>query len=134
MESTLGYELRSAPPVPFDIDYTQSLGYGAVRFLLSETDQGQARHGALVCLDQGHLRALSFQDLRDPDTGRTRVRVVDTQSDHYTTARQYMIRLEAEDLENLHMRVKLCEAAKMEPDQFDRYFTPAATTVGTRIK
>jgi ATP-dependent phosphofructokinase / diphosphate-dependent phosphofructokinase len=134
VESTLGYELRSAPPVPFDIDYTQSLGYGAVRFLLSETDQGQARRGALVCLDQGHLRALPFQDLRDPDTGRTRVRVVDTQSDHYTTARQYMIRLEAEDLENLHMRVKLCEAAKMEPDQFDRYFTPAATMVGTRIK
>ena len=46
VESTLGYELRSAPPVPFDIDYTQSLGYGAVRFLLSETDQGQARRGA----------------------------------------------------------------------------------------
>jgi 6-phosphofructokinase 1 len=134
VESTLGYELRSAPPVPFDIDYTQSLGYGAVRFLLSETDQGQARHSALVCLDQGHLRALPFQNLRDPDTGRTRVRVVDTQSDHYTAARQYMIRLEAEDLENLHMRVKLCEAAKMEPDQFDRYFTPAVTTVGSRIK
>ncbi|GIT19105.1 MAG: hypothetical protein CM1200mP39_19110 [Dehalococcoidia bacterium] len=35
VDLTLGYELRSAPPIPFDIDYTRTLGHGAVRFLLS---------------------------------------------------------------------------------------------------
>jgi len=31
---TLGYNLRCAQPIPFDIDYTRTLGYGAVRFLM----------------------------------------------------------------------------------------------------
>ncbi|HET9031102.1 MAG TPA: 6-phosphofructokinase, partial [Candidatus Aquilonibacter sp.] len=28
----IGYELRCAKPVPFDLDYTRTLGYGAVRY------------------------------------------------------------------------------------------------------
>ena len=35
VDRTLGYELRSAEPIPFDIDYTRTLCYGAVRVLLS---------------------------------------------------------------------------------------------------
>ena len=31
----IGYELRSAKPIPFDAEYTRTLGYGAVRYLLS---------------------------------------------------------------------------------------------------
>ena len=31
----IGYELRCAKPVPFDVDYTRTLGYGAVRYLLT---------------------------------------------------------------------------------------------------
>ena len=30
----IGYELRSAKPIPFDAEYTRTLGYGAVRYLL----------------------------------------------------------------------------------------------------
>ena len=37
VDVTLGYELRCASPIPFDVDYTRTLGYGAVRFLLSDT-------------------------------------------------------------------------------------------------
>ncbi|MCA8951631.1 MAG: 6-phosphofructokinase, partial [Planctomycetes bacterium] len=29
----IGYELRSAPPIPFDIEYTRDLGYGAIDYL-----------------------------------------------------------------------------------------------------
>lgn len=32
VDMSLGYNLRCAPPIPFDIDYTRTLGYGAVRF------------------------------------------------------------------------------------------------------
>ena len=31
---TIGYELRCADPVPFDAEYVQQLGWGAVRYLL----------------------------------------------------------------------------------------------------
>src|SRR5438445_434010 len=34
VDKDLGYELRSADPIPFDAEYTRDLGYGAVKFLL----------------------------------------------------------------------------------------------------
>ena len=121
-EVTLGYELRCAPPIPFDIDYTRTLGYGAVRFLLSDQEDELLRYGGLVCLESGHLQVVPFEELRDPHTGRTRVRLVDITSDHYVVARKYMIRLERHDLEDPEMRVKLADAANMTPDAFERKF------------
>jgi 6-phosphofructokinase len=126
VESTLGYELRSAPPIPFDIDYTRTLGYGTVRFLLTEPGEERLSHGGLVCLDGGHLQALPFAELRDPDTGRTRVRTVDIHSEHYIATRKYMIRLEPKDLTNPKMIDKLAEAAHMLPGDFRQAFAPTA--------
>ncbi|MCH8897343.1 MAG: 6-phosphofructokinase [Chloroflexi bacterium] len=127
VESTLGYELRSAAPIPFDIDYTRTLGYGAVQFLLSNSREMELRTGGLVCLDHGHLKTLPFAQLRDPDTGRTKIRTVDIHSEHYLSALQYMIRLEPKDLTNPEMRAKLAAAADMSPGDFGRAF---ATAVG----
>lgn len=127
VESTLGYELRSASPIPFDIDYTRTLGHGAVQFLLSNTIEKDLRSGGLVCLDQGRLHTLPFSQLRDPETGRTQVRTVDIHSEHYLSALQYMIRLEPKDLTNPEMRAKLAAAANMSPGDFGRAF---ATAVG----
>jgi 6-phosphofructokinase 1 len=129
VEVTLGYNLRCAPPIPFDIDYTRTLGYGAVRFLLSEPKDEQLRHGGLICLEDGHLHVVAFQDLRDPDTGRTRVRKVDCGSEHYAVARKYMIRLERRDLEDSQMRDRLAEAANLSPEDFSGYFWPVAGLV-----
>src|SRR5947208_2345360 len=36
IDKDLGYELRSADPIPFDAEYTRDLGYGAMRFLESD--------------------------------------------------------------------------------------------------
>ena len=126
VDVTLGYELRCASPIPFDIDYTRTLGYGAVRFLLSEPQDELLRHGGMVCLESGHLRVLPFEELRDPATGRTRVRLVDVQSEHYNVAREYMIRLGPDDLEDPGMQQKLAEAAGITPDEFNRKFASAA--------
>ncbi len=49
VDVTLGYQLRGASPIPFDIDYTRTLGYGAVRFLLSDTVDERLRFGGLIC-------------------------------------------------------------------------------------
>ncbi|MCS7191909.1 MAG: diphosphate--fructose-6-phosphate 1-phosphotransferase [Armatimonadetes bacterium] len=122
VDVTLGYELRCAPPIPFDIDYTRTLGYGAVKFLLSEPKDDKVKSGGMVCLVGGRLEILPFDELRDPVTGRTKIRLVDINSEHYRVAREYMIRLEREDFENPEMLAKLAEAAKMTPEDFKKKF------------
>jgi 6-phosphofructokinase 1 len=117
---TLGYELRCAAPIPFDIDYTRTLGYGAVRFLL---ESGRQESG-VVCVDDGRLRVLSFSELEDPANGRIRTRMVDVRSEHYRVAREYMIRLRPGDIEETETLQRLAAAAGMEPPAFRERFQP----------
>jgi 6-phosphofructokinase 1 len=91
VHKNVGYELRAADPIPYDIEYTRDLGYGAVRFLLS------GGTGAMITLDEGRLRPVSFVEMTDPDTGKTKVRLVDVRAEAYEVGRKYMIRLEKED-------------------------------------
>ncbi|MBC5816658.1 MAG: 6-phosphofructokinase [Candidatus Eremiobacteraeota bacterium] len=87
----IGYELRCAKPGPFDVEYTRTLGYGAVRYLLS------GGSGALIALSGGRVVPVNLDDLLDPKTGRVRIRMVDVTTESYEVARKYMIRLEAAD-------------------------------------
>jgi 6-phosphofructokinase 1 len=127
---TLGYELRCAQPLPFDIDYTRTLGWGAVRFLIDEPWDQRLRRGGFVTLDGVHLKTLPFDDLKDPETGRTRVRLVDLNSEHYKVAREYMIRLEQDDLADSRTCALLAEAAKMPADEFRAEFAQIWTAQG----
>lgn len=129
---TLGYELRCAAPIPFDIDYTRTLGYGAVRFLLQKDLQEDIGPGGLVCLDNGRLRVLRFRDLQDPDTGRIHTRMVDIASEHYMVAREYMIRLRRHDLEDERLLAQLAAAARMEPEGVVRRFGRIAESDSVR--
>jgi 6-phosphofructokinase 1 len=88
----IGYELRCAKPLPFDLEYTRTLGYGAVRYLLG------GGSGALVALSGGRVIPVTLEELLDPKTGRVRVRLVDVTTESYQVARKYMIRLEPEDI------------------------------------
>ena len=124
VDVTLGYALRSAPPIPFDIDYTRTLGYGAVRFLLSEPVEDRLQNGGLICLQDGHLRVLAFDDLIDPATAKTKVRLVDTRSEHYAVACEYMIRLEPDDLDDSVSRQKMASAINMTGQEFAGCFGP----------
>ena len=124
VDTTLGYDLRSAQPIPFDIDYTRTLGYGAVRFLLSApSDNALGQHG-LVCLENGRLAVVPFEDLRDQEVGSIRLRRVDIQSEYYNVARQYMIRLEPNDFDDPEMRTALAESVNMPPGEFSKIFNP----------
>ena len=118
IDSTVGYELRSYPPIPFDIDYTRSLGYGAARFLLEASDQDSRSDGALICLVDGRIEAVPFDRLRDPVTGRTRVRTVDIDGHGYRVARKYMIRLEKRDLKDPEMCRRIAAEAGMSSEDF----------------
>lgn len=87
VSKNIGYELRCMPPIPFDLEYTQDLGYAAVRYLL---DGGS---GALITIKRGGQREpIPIADLIEPATGRIRVRTVDIDSDSYRVALSYMIR------------------------------------------
>ncbi len=93
----IGYELRCAKPVAFDVDYTRTLGYGAVRYLLG------GGSGALIALSGGRVHPLRLEELLDPATGRIRTRNVDVRAEAYTVARDYMVRLEDGDLQGAQL-------------------------------
>jgi 6-phosphofructokinase 1 len=112
----IGYELRCADPIPFDAEYCRDLGYGAVRFLVG------GGSGAMVSIQGGRLVPIPFGDLRDPATGKTRVRLVDTSSEGFRVARAYMIRLEAEDFEHAAWVDRLAESARLTPGEFRQRF------------
>lgn len=116
VEINIGYVLRCADPIPFDQEYTRDLGYNAVRYLLSKDPKNQGN--AMITVDNGRLVPLKFEDMIDPKTRKTAVRLVDIQSDSYRVARNYMVRLEKEDLENPELLAKLAKAANMTEKDF----------------
>lgn len=122
---TIGYMLRCAPPTPLDMAYCRDLGNGAVRLLLDETRD--LTGGVMVTIQHSNLCPMSFAEMVDPQTNRTRIRQVDVQSDNYKVARAYMIRLEQSDLKNPIMLAKLAAAARMTEEEFVRRFTRAST-------
>ncbi len=119
VEQNIGYVLRSARPLAFDIEYTRNLGYGATKFIV------QGGSGAIIAIRRGMLHPIYFEDVMDKETGRTRVRVVNIHSESYEVALHYMIRLKKSDLEG-EMLQKLAEIARMDPETFRERFLPCA--------
>jgi 6-phosphofructokinase len=116
----IGYELRCAPPIPFDIEYTRDLGYGAVDYLKRVLADGEP--GAMITIQDGHVVALPFGSFTDPQTGRVRIRLVNVESNSYRVAREYMIRLAREDLEDPDKLGPIAAACGLTPEAFrDRH-------------
>lgn len=120
VHKTIGYELRAAAPIPYDIEYTRNLGYGAVRFLLC------GGSGAMIVFDEGRLRPISFVELTDPLTGKIRNKLVDIKSENYEVGRKYMIRLEKEDFAPASMAL-LAKTAGMSLARFNKKFSSLVT-------
>ena len=118
----LGYELRCADPIAFDAAYCRDLGYHAVRFL----DGGGS--GAMITVQDGRAVPIPFAAMRTAE-GRTRTRQVDTASDGYRVAREYMLRLEADDFRDPAWVERLAEAGGTTADELRaRFATPAGPT------
>jgi ATP-dependent phosphofructokinase / diphosphate-dependent phosphofructokinase len=118
----IGYELRCAPPIPFDIAYTRDLGFGAVEYLRTAIDAGDSDPGAMITIQEDHMVPLPFDALTDPATGKTRIRQVDLSSNSYRVAKEYMIRLEREDLDDLEKLDPIAAAANVTPEAFRERF------------
>ena len=58
VDEDIGYELRCAPPIPFDQEYTRELGYGVVKFL-AHGGSGASREQALEFYVNEYRKAIS---------------------------------------------------------------------------
>jgi len=87
VDKEVGYELRCADPIAYDVDYTRSLGEAAVDFLLS------GGSNATISLQHNQAIPIPFTEMIDGDTGRIRVRMVNIDSFTYRSAYKFMIRL-----------------------------------------
>ena len=116
ISKNVGYELRCAPPVPFDCEYTRDLGYGAVKFLL------EGGSGAIVSVQAGQFVPMYFDDILDPKTKKTKVRMLDVESNSYEVAKQYMIRLTEKDFSDPEKLNTLADVANMTPEAFKDTF------------
>ncbi|RPI37819.1 MAG: 6-phosphofructokinase [Nitrospiraceae bacterium] len=116
VDKNIGYELRAADPIPFDIEYTRDLGYGAVRYLL------RGGTGAMITFYDGYLRPISFIEMIDYSTGKVKIRTVDITSETYEVGRQYMIRLEKEDFAPGNIEA-LAKTTGMDVENFSKRFS-----------
>ncbi len=112
----VGYELRCADPIAYDMEYSRDLGYCAAKYLL------QGGNGAVVTMQAGRFVPVPFDELVDPATGRTAVRLVDVKSTRYSIARRYMIRLRRDDFDDPHELAKFAATLGLTLEEFREQF------------
>ena len=113
----IGYELRCADPIPYDMEYCRDLGYCAAKYILS------GGNAAMISLQGGHFKPIPFAEMLDPKTGKTKVRLADIHSARYAIARRYMIRLRRDDFDDAEAIAKLAKACGgMTAEQFTAEF------------
>jgi ATP-dependent phosphofructokinase / diphosphate-dependent phosphofructokinase len=116
VDKTIGYELRCAPPIPYDCEYARDLGYAAVRHL---TGGGS---GALITIQGGEFQAVPLADLIDLQTQRGLHRAVDVDTESYQVARDYMVRIGKKDFTEPGWVEKLAEAGGLSIHEFNQRF------------
>ncbi|MGH7791197.1 MAG: diphosphate--fructose-6-phosphate 1-phosphotransferase [Thermodesulfobacteriota bacterium] len=119
VDKSIGYELRSAPPIPFDAKYARDLGYCAVKFLM------EGETGAMISIQTGKMVPIFFSELLHPETRAMRIRYVDINTEAYEVPDKYMIKLKREDFEDPKQLRKLARTANMKPQEFVEYFSKA---------
>src|SRR5262249_16544765 len=112
IDKDLGYELRCADPIPFDIEYTRDLGYSAVKYLRSDAAE---QDGALISFIGGSMMPQKFGDIFR-ESERLPTRKVNVTGETYEVARGYMFRLEREDFEEPSTLAKIAAGAGMSPE------------------
>ncbi len=115
----LGYELRCADPIPFDIEYTRDLGYSAVKYL---HEPEAMKYGAIIGFIDGGMKPMDFDTMINPITKRMETRLVNTKGEGFQVAMEYMIRLEKSDFDDAKNLTQLAEFVKKKPEEFRAEF------------
>jgi 6-phosphofructokinase 1 len=112
----IGYELRCADPIPYDMEYSRDLGYCAAKFMI------EGGNAAMVSMVHSVFQALPFDSMMDRSTGRVRVRMVDIHSDRYMIARRYMLRLRRDDFDDPSELAKFASVLGITLEEFQEQF------------
>ncbi|HWR38775.1 MAG TPA: diphosphate--fructose-6-phosphate 1-phosphotransferase [Patescibacteria group bacterium] len=116
VDKEIGYEVRCEQPNAFDIEYTRNLGFGAFDFLRNGGSD------AMITVQNNQIVPLPFNEILDSRTGKTQVRMVNVNSIQYRIAREYMIRLEADDFLSPVNLAKLAAICNLAPEEFRHRF------------
>jgi len=112
----VGYECRCVAPSAYDQEYTRELGAGAVATLLGGTGH------VMITRQNGRIVPIPFDELIDPATGKTPVRMLDTTSEAFATALRLQTRLESADLEDETFVESLTKVSKLDADALRKRF------------
>ena len=82
------------------------------------------RSQVLITRQEGAIVPVPFEELMNPETGRTRVRMVDTSTESFATANAHQVRLEAADLEDAAFLAAIAELGNLTPEQVRERFVP----------
>ena len=106
----VGYELRCVAPNAFDQDYTRDLGAGAVDTLLAGT------RNVMITRQNQRIVPLPFDQILDPATGKTRVRMLDVTAPTFKSAISLQTRVRDVDLSDEGRFARLQEVSALDPD------------------
>jgi 6-phosphofructokinase len=112
----LGYELRCADPIAYDIDYTRSLGEAAVDFLLG------GGSNATITIQGDDVVPIPFEEMMDPITGRTEVRRVNVDSFTFRSSQKFMIRLKPEHGADDMLMARMAAQTNLSTEAFKERF------------
>ena len=112
----VGYECRCVSPCAFDQEYTRELGAGAVATLLA----GQGH--VMITRQEGKIVPIPFDDLIDPVTGKTAVRMLDTSTEAFETAIRLQTRLEPDDLSETATAERIESATSLDLETLRQRF------------
>lgn len=113
VDKELGYELRCAAPIAYDVDYTRSLGEAAMSFLL---DGGS---NATITLQRNQATPIPAEEMMVPETGRTEVRLVNVDSFVYRSAYKFMIRLKPQHAQDRMLLARMAMQTRLSLDEFE---------------
>jgi 6-phosphofructokinase 1 len=125
----IGYELRCADPIPFDMEYTRDLGYLATKYLLEGYD------GAMITIQRGQFHAIPFGEVVTfGERPRCRVRNVDRDSESYKIAVRYMTRLRRDDFHNPTKLDAIASVVGVSHEEFEHQFRYVTDNEPPRIQ
>lgn len=116
VKHVLGYELRCATPNSYDVEYTRLLGEAAVSFLI------EGGTNAIITFQSHQAVPIPYEQMIDPETGRTEVRMVDINSYRYQSAYKFMTRLKPEAAGDEELMSRLAELTSLDVDAFKSRF------------
>src|SRR4029453_13296743 len=107
VDKSIGYELRCAPPIPYDAEYARDLGYAAFNYLLRDGSN------SIITIQGGEFPPVPFSELIHPVEGGGGQRFVDVETESYRVARDYMVRIGPRDFLDQESITRLTEAGGM---------------------